>query len=68
MITKNLISQIRKAKGPVFIEISNFDDVFWVQAVKSDLIKMIGESFEADLETGFVLDKNGYFSKDFETV
>lgn len=66
MIAKNLISQIRKAKGPIFIEISNFNDMFWVQAVKSDLIKMIGESFGADLETGFILDKNGYFSKDFD--
>ena len=66
MITKNLISQIRKAKGPIFIETSNFNDMFWVQAVKSDLIKMIGESFEADSETGFILDKDGYFSKDFD--
>jgi hypothetical protein len=66
MIAKNLISQIRKAKGPIFIETSNFNDMFWVQAVKSDLIKMIGESFETDSETGFILDKNGYFSKDFD--
>jgi len=67
MIAKNLISQIRKAKGPIFVEISNFNDVFWVQAVKSDLIEMISESFESDLETGFILDKDGYFSKDFDT-
>ena len=66
MIAKNLISQIRKAKGPIFIETSNFNDMFWVQAVKSDLIKMIGESFGTDSETGFILDKDGYFSKDFD--
>ena len=67
MIAKNLISQIRKAKGPIFVEISNFNDMFWVQAVKSDLIEMISTSFESDLETGFILDKDGYFSKDFDT-
>ena len=68
MIAKNLISQIRKAKGPIYIETYNFNDTFWVQAVKSDLIKMIQDSFDSDFETGFELDKNGYFSKDYTTV
>lgn len=65
MIAKELINKIRKTKGPIYIETHNFNDVFYVQAVKSDLITMITESFDAEFETGFDVDDNGYLGKDF---
>lgn len=68
MIAKNLIAKIRKAKGPVYVETFNFNDAFWVQAVKSDLISLILEKFDLDTETGFELDDQGYFGKDYATA
>ena len=67
MITKDLIAKIRKFKGPVYVETHNFNDVFYVQAVKGDLINMITEAFSADTETGFEIDNNGYLGKDFDS-
>jgi hypothetical protein len=64
MIAKELITKLRAHRGVVLIETQNFDDVFWVQAVKSDLIRLLKE-FDPDRETGFVLDK-GYFGRDHE--
>ena len=66
MIAKNLINEVRKFKGPIFAATANFNDMFHVQVVKSDLIDMISKSFGADFETGFTLDKDGYFGKDFD--
>lgn len=65
MIAKTLISQIRKTRGPIFVEVSNFDDGFWIQAVKSDLISMLTR-FDDGEETGFELNETGYFSKDYK--
>lgn len=67
MIAKELIAKIRKTKGPVYVETQNFNDVFYVQAVKSDLIVMIQEAFGNDVETGFDIDDKGYMGKDFKT-
>ena len=65
MIAKKLIAEVRKFKGPIFVEIQNFNDIFWIKANKADLINMIKGSFDPDFETGFELDAQGYFGKDF---
>jgi hypothetical protein len=65
MIAKKLIAEVRKFKGPIFVEIQNFNDIFWIKTNKSDLIDMIKEGFDSDFETGFELDAQGYFGKDF---
>jgi hypothetical protein len=66
MIQKDLIKQLTAYRGPVLVETHNLNDVFWIQAVKSDLILQIKTRFGPDDETGFELDKNGYFGKDLE--
>ena len=68
MIAKNLIAKIRSTKGPIYVETFNFNDAFWVQAVKSDLIAMIQEKFALDAETGFEVDDQGYLGKDYTTA
>ena len=65
MIAKQMIAEVRKFKGPIFAEVQNFNDIFWIKANKSDLIDMIKNSFDSDFETGFELDAQGYFGKDF---
>ena len=65
MIKKDLIKQLTAYRGPVLVEVQNFNDTFWIQAVKSDLIVQLNGKFEPNEETGFELDKNGYFGKDF---
>jgi hypothetical protein len=67
MIQKDLIKQLTAYRGQVFIEVQNFNDTFWMQAVKSDLIVQLKAKFGSNDETGFVLDKNGYFGKDFDS-
>ena len=64
MIRKDLIKQLTACRGPVLVEVQNFNDTFWIQAVKSDLIVQLNAKFGPDEETGFELDKNGYFGKD----
>jgi hypothetical protein len=67
MIAKDLIKKIKNDRnGYVMIQVSNFDDSFFVQGVKSDLIRTIKESFKPDQETGFVIDDCGYFSKHYD--
>lgn len=69
MIAKDLIAEVRKTKRPILVEVSNFNDTFWVQAVKRDLMFMLAK-FEDEDETGFELivleSGNAYFSKDFK--
>jgi hypothetical protein len=68
MIAKKLIRDIQKIKGPIYVETSNFNDVFWVQVVKTDLINMIKDKFDDDFETEFTLDYHpggAYFAKDY---
>ena len=65
MIQKDLIKKFTAYRGPVLVEVQNFNDIFWIQAVKSDLIVQLKAKFESNEETGFELDKNGYFGKDF---
>ena len=67
MIKKDLIKQLTAYRGPVLVEVQNFNDTFWIQAVKSDLIVQLNDKFGPDEETGFELDKNGYFGKDFDS-
>lgn len=66
MIQKDLIKKLTAFRGPVLVEIQNFNDSFWIQAVKSDLIVQIKAKFNANDETGFELDDNGYLGKDFQ--
>lgn len=65
MITKNLLKMLNDQKGPIYVEVVNFNDVFWVQAVKQDLINIIKTNFAPDVECGFVLDLEGFLGKDF---
>jgi len=65
MIAKNLFDKISKKKGPILIAFSNFDDVFYVQASKKDLLVQMKARFNADDETGFELDENGFLDKDY---
>jgi hypothetical protein len=68
MIAKKLIREIQKVKGPVYVETCNFNDVFWIQAVKADLIDLLKDKFDDDFETGFTLDINctgAYLGKDY---
>lgn len=64
MIAKQLLQAIKAHKGPLLVEICNFDDVFWIQAVKSDLLAQL-DCFKATDETGFILDSRGHLSKDY---
>lgn len=69
MIASKLITEVRKFKGPIYIEAQNFNDVFWIQVVKSDLLESIKGNFDSDFETGFILEEKfgaGYFGKDYE--
>ena len=68
MIQKDLIKKLQAHRGQVLVEIQNFNDSFWVQAVKSDLIHMLKTKFTFGEETGFVLDENGYFGKDYSSA
>lgn len=67
MIQKDLIKKLQAHRGQVLVEIQNFNDSFWIQAVKSDLIVQIKAKFNANDETGFELDDNGYLGKDFNS-
>ena len=67
MIAKNLISQIRKAKGPIVVAFSNFDDMFYVEVSKKDLLVQLSARFTKDEETGLILDQNNYLDKDYES-
>ena len=67
MILKDLIKQLTAYRGPVLVEVQNFNDIFWMQAVKSDLIVQLKAKFDCNDETGFELDKNGYLGKDFDS-
>ena len=66
MIQKDLLKKLQAHRGQVLVEIQNFNDSFWIQAVKSDLIVQIKAKFNANDETGFELDDNGYLGKDFQ--
>lgn len=66
VIAKDLLKKLNDRKGPVYVEIDNFNDGYWIQVVKQDLIANI-KKFKLDEETGFELDVNGYFSKDFQS-
>ena len=66
MIAKTLIKQIKNDRnGYIMVEISNFDDIFFVRGVKSDILRMLS-TFEPTQETGLVLDNDGYLSKQYD--
>lgn len=68
MIAKDLMKRIAADKGPLFVEISNFNThcvyTHWVKVVKRDLIDMVRQ-FNPDQETGYELDSRGFFGKDY---
>jgi hypothetical protein len=64
MIANQLIKQIKAHRGPIVVEVSNFDDTFYVQAVKADLLLQLSK-FQDDEESGFELDAEGFLSKDY---
>ena len=68
MIANHLVQKLQKFKGPVFVEISNFNDTMYVQAVKKDLILHFSDRFISTSETGFELDDHGYLSKDYDSL
>jgi len=65
MIACDLIKKLKKFQGPVFVELSNFNDTMYIQAVKKDLINLIETKFELNSETGFEMDDSGFMSKDY---
>ena len=65
MIASDLIKKLKKFQGPVFVELSNFNDTMYVQAVKKDLINLIETKFTSESETGFEMDDSGFMSKDY---
>ena len=65
MIASDLIKKLQKFKGPVYVEISNFNDTMHVQAVKKDLINLIETSFTPKAETGLEMSDDGYIGKDY---
>ena len=60
-----LLKALAAQRGPVMVEIANMDDVFWVQAVKADVMHVIRMKFNPGEETGFELDSRGFLGKDF---
>jgi hypothetical protein len=65
MIAENLFAKIRKTKGPICAAFTNFDDAFYVQVSKKDLLVQLSARFKLTEETGFELDDNGYLDKDY---
>ena len=63
MIAHQLIKTIKAHRGPIIVEISNFNDNFYIQAVKADVLLQFG-IFEADEETGFEMNDEGFLTKD----
>jgi len=66
MIASKLIQTIKAHRGPIFVEVCNFNDCFWIQVVKSDLLAQLSP-FEADAETGFELNADGCLGKDYSS-
>lgn len=69
MIARDLIKKLRNTRVPILVEVANFHDEFWIQAVKSDLIQMLQEKFHQDQETGFELVSlmgKAVFGKDYQ--
>ena len=64
MIAKDLIRTLRAHRGRVYVEVGNGNDVFAVEAVKSDLIAFVSGNFLSDEETGFSLMKDT-FGRDY---
>jgi hypothetical protein len=67
MIAKNLFTKIRKFKGPVMVGFTNFDDTFYVQVSKKDLLTQLSARFGLEEETGLELDEHGFLDKDWVT-
>lgn len=38
MISKDLVKAIRATKGPIYVAVCSAHDVYYIQAVKSDLV------------------------------
>lgn len=64
MIAHQLIKTIKAHRGPIIVEVNNFNDTFYIQAVKADVLLQFGK-FEADEETGFELNDEGFLTKDY---
>ena len=67
MIASQLIKLIKAYRGPVIVEVNNFNDTFYVQAVKTDLLLQFAR-FKDNEETGFEIDASGFLSKDYSTA
>lgn len=67
MIANQLIKLIKAHRGPVSVEVNNFNDTFYVYAVKADLLLQLTR-FKDDEETGFELEPSGYLSKDYNAA
>jgi hypothetical protein len=66
MTSKDLLAALRKHTGPIYLDVNNSNDCFWLQGVKSDLIEQMSSKFpDPAQETGFEIDAEGYFSKDY---
>lgn len=68
MIAKQLFKQIKTHKGPIMVAFNNFNDNFYVEVKKRDLLVQLGAAFGLEAETGFELDHNGYLDKDYNVA
>lgn len=68
MIAKELINKLKSHKGPIYLDVNNHNDGFWFQGVRSDLVYQLTHKFKPDEETGFEMDEDGYFGKDYQAA
>lgn len=62
---KDLVAKLKAHRGDVLVAVLNSNDSYYVRAVKSDLIDVMSTKFGPEDETGFELDDEGYFDKDY---
>ena len=64
MIANQLLKKIKAHRGAVIVEVNNFDDIFYIQAVKADVLLQFAK-FGTDEETGFTFCDEGFLSKEY---
>lgn len=64
MKAQTLLTQLRALTGPVYVEVSNYNDTHLIKAVKADLIAFVEDNFSPLDETGYTL-RYRTFGKDY---
>ena len=50
MLTADLVKTIRKHRGPIYSALHGVDDLYWLQAVKADLLDLCRHIPDGELE------------------